>query len=158
MKLSADKEYWHDIIGYNYRMTNICAAIGLAQMERLNVFLSKKRQLAKIYLDNLDNSKFTFQSELVNTNHSYWMFSILVNSLNEREHLRKYLNVKGIETRPLFYPIYKMPMYNMNYSENLFPIANNLSMRGINIPSFPSLSDSEINYIIETLNNWNIYG
>lgn len=153
--LSGDKEYWHDIIGYNYRMTNICAAIGLAQIERIDRILYLKKQLAYTYMTNLDSNKFSFHLESDNIKHTYWMFTILVNSINDRDKLRNYLHFKGIETRPIFNLVSDMPMYEEQFNiVNLFPISKNLSMRGINLPSFPSLTDQEVNFIIDTLNTW----
>ena len=133
----ANKQYWHDVVGYNYRMTNICAAIGLAQMEKVTDFISKKRHIANWYREYLMNSSVEFHQEIGNVFHSYWMCSILVPSSNQREPLREYLETKGIETRPLFYPIHIMPMYNEKYGK--FPIASSIASRGINLPSYPNL-------------------
>lgn len=147
--LSKNREYWHEIVGYNYRMTNICAAIGLAQLEQIDTFLKKKRKIAKWYEEEL--FEFTSQVEMKNTIHSYWMYSILS---DRRESLRKFLREKGIETRPLFPCIHQMPMY---FTNEKFPVAESLSQRGINLPSYPKLTKNHIKKICGSIIQWKKY-
>lgn len=147
--LDKHKEYWHDIIGYNYRMTNIAAAIGLAQLERLLEIIERKRNIAAIYKRKLDKHGIVFHKEDENVFHSYWMCSILVHNKNDRDCLRTYLSNNGIETRPLFYPIHTMPMYELR--DVKFKVAEDISSRGLNLPSYPSLSDSDVEFISDTI-------
>lgn len=152
--VSPIKEYWHDVIGYNYRMTNIAAAIGVAQLKRKDEFISKKRHVASLY-QSLISDRFTFHKETPNNFHTFWMCSILLPegcSGVDRDKFRKYLSQNNIETRPLFYPIHNMPMYSKD--SNSHPIAQNISIRGVNLPSFPALTDDEIYYIINIINSW----
>ncbi|MBU2623740.1 MAG: DegT/DnrJ/EryC1/StrS family aminotransferase [Proteobacteria bacterium] len=144
--LSEGREYWHDIIGYNYRMTNICAAIGLAQMEQVQTFLMKKRQIANWYAEELINCpKIEFHREIGDLYHSYWMCSILVDELRKRDVLRRRLAEKGIETRPFFWPVNLMPMY---YKENMHsPVAEDLASRGVNLPSYPLLTKEQVHFV-----------
>jgi perosamine synthetase len=142
--LAPNREYWHDIIGYNYRMTNICAAIGFAQMEHIEEVLAKKTKIANWYKQYLPKH-LKYQEQMESTFHSYWMFSILVPKSEDREPLRDYLKDKGIETRPLFYPIHSMPMYEPPSSSGRgFPVACDLASRGINLPSYPDLQQNDI--------------
>jgi perosamine synthetase len=143
--LAAHRQYWHDIIGYNYRMTNICAAIGLAQLEQADKFIAKKRRLASAYREKLASLPIGFQTEAENATHSYWMFSILAASERAREELRAHLEERGIETRPLFYPVHTMPIYSKRYQR--IPVAEDISLRGINLPSWPGLSAKQIDFI-----------
>lgn len=146
--LASGKQYWHDIVGYNYRMTNIACAIGLAQLERAEDLINKKRRLAEIYENSFINSKYEFHSEIPNTFHSYWMSSVLLPLHMDRDiSMIKLLNL-GIETRPVFYQAHTMPMYQ---TDEIFPIAKNISSRGINLPSFPDITDEEISYVIESV-------
>jgi perosamine synthetase len=147
--LAANREYWHDVIGYNYRMTNICAAIGLAQLERAGEFLSKKRELAKAYQQQLAGLPVEMHREAANTTHSWWMISILVEDSADRDRLRAHLREKGIETRPLFYPAHLMPMYLRDDPD--FPVAEDLSRRGINLPSWPGLTAGQLQTIISSI-------
>lgn len=145
--LAKNQEYFHDIIGYNYRMTNICAAIGCAQLERIEEILDKKYKLAEYYIDSIKNLGIDYHKASENVKHSYWMFTILVNS-EERTELRKFLSERGIETRPAFHPVHTMPMYLENES---YPVAEDLSKRGVNLPSYPDLTKADISFITSTI-------
>jgi perosamine synthetase len=147
--LAAHREYWHDVVGYNYRMTNIEAAIGLAQLERADEFIAKKRALAKRYAEGLEGLPVVVHGEQAGTVHSYWMVSILVDHADQRDPLREHLKARGIETRPLFYPVHTMPMYSRNYRKH--PVAENLAWRGINLPSWPGLSDAQSNEVMQAI-------
>ena len=142
-------EYWHDEIGYNYRMTNIQAAIGVAQLEQADNILERKKKIAEIYSKRL-GKLFTFQRQQANSTNSYWMVSILAKTTEERNRIRSVLKTNGIETRPFFFPVHKMPPY---FSEQSFPVAEELSLRGLNLPSFPSLTEGEIDYICKVIEN-----
>lgn len=140
--LANHRQYWHDVVGYNYRMTNICAAIGLAQIERADHFIGRKREIANLYRKLLSDLPVEFQDEAPETFHTYWMFSILVSDAKTRDDLRDYLMQKGIETRPLFYPVHTMPMYSVPFQ--LHRVAEDLGWRGINLPSYPGLQEGQI--------------
>jgi perosamine synthetase len=148
--LAKHRQYWHDVIGYNYRMTNICAAIGLAQLEQIGGFLERKREIAKFYEQNIINPKIEFHKEKAGLTHSYWMCSILTPDSILRDALRENLAKEGVETRPLFYPVHTMPMYSQKFQK--IPIAENLGWRGINLPSYPGLSDKELGLICSIIN------
>jgi perosamine synthetase len=150
--LAKHREYWHDIIGYNYRMTNICAAIGLAQMEQADSFLSRKREIARMYEEQLTPLGLETHKESSGVVHSFWMCSMLVNSPGHRTPLREHLSRSGIETRPVFYPIHTMPMYSARYQR--FKVAENIAWRGINLPSFPALLDDDVMYICDAIKDW----
>lgn len=142
----ADREYWHDVVGYNYRMTNVCAAIGCAQLERAKVFLKRKAEIAALYDKRLRGTPVTFHGPVGNVTHSYWMCSVAVPDKNDRDALRKKLAERGIETRPTFYPVHTMPMYNQVSDQ--YPVAQDVAARGINLPSFPDLTDAEVEEVI----------
>lgn len=152
--LAENRQYWHDVVGYNYRMTNICAAIGVAQLEQINEIIAKKIEIANWYMKFLPET-VGYQRQNPGTFHSYWIFSILVNLASDRENLREYLNERGVETRPVFYPVHSMPMYlgNISPQEN-FPIAVEIASRGINLPSYPDLNESDILNICNEIRSW----
>jgi perosamine synthetase len=143
--LAKHREYWHDVIGYNYRMTNICAAIGLAQLEQASYFIAKKRQIAGWYKRGFKNIPVEFHDEIGDVVHSYWMCSILVPDAADRDPLRDMLRDHGIETRPVFYPVHSMPMYAQRFQR--LPIAESIAWRGINLPSYPSLEEKSVTEI-----------
>ncbi len=146
--LAKNGEYWHDVIGFNYRMTNICAAIGLAQLEQADAFIRRKIELAGKYREAFEKTSVTFHSASGDIRHSYWMISILAKDAADRERIRAHLKEKQIETRPLFYPAHTMPMY-LRQGDEVFPVARNLSCRGINLPSWPGLSDAQVEYVAD---------
>lgn len=146
-----DREYWHDIIGYNYRMTNICAAIGAAQLERVEEFIGKKIELAEYYMDRLADTPVVCHKNLdkENIRHTYWMFSILAKDAEERTALRNHMKEDGIETRPTFYPAHTLPMYSEKYQK--LPVAESLGWRGINLPSWPMLTREQLDTICDSI-------
>lgn len=147
--LAQHRVYWHDVVGYNYRMTNICAAIGVAQMERADALVKRKLALAGRYDELLrgvpvERHACAREGYL----HSYWMYSVLV-APAIRDQVMVELANAGIETRPVFYPVHTMPMYSQRYERHA--VAEELGWSGINLPSWPGLSDEEQGYIAETL-------
>ena len=129
-------------------MTNICAAIGHAQIENASEILNKKEQIALFYKKELENIDVEFQVEQKETNHSYSMVSILFENEYKKQIIRNRLSKSGIETRPVFFPIHTMPMY---YSKEKFKISDNVSKRGINLPSYPELTQLDIKYICDQI-------
>jgi perosamine synthetase len=147
--LAKHREYWHDVIGYNYRMTNICAAIGLAQLERVTETIARKRKIAGQYRELLKDLPVSFHGEQKDTINTFWMCSILTPRAEQRDPLRDALKQEGIETRPLFYPAHTMPMYSQKFQKH--PVAEDLGWRGINLPSYPELKEQDILLIRDTL-------
>ncbi len=142
------RDYWHDSIGFNYRMNNICAAIGLAQLERIEEFLEKKRLIEAWYREELAESQVVFQEEGPGVHSSFWMVSILLPHSSAVEALRRALADAEIETRPLFSPIHLMPMLD---DKGPFPVAQNISARGLNLPSWPGLTRRDIASVCDTI-------
>jgi perosamine synthetase len=147
--LAKYRQYWHDVVGYNYRMTNICAAIGLAQLERAEELIDKKIEIAELYNELLKGSPFELHSPFGDVLHTYWMYSVLVPNVSQRDRIREYLEESGIETRPTFYPVHTMPMYSEKYEKHR--VAEDIGWRGINLPSYPALGYDEIKYITNKL-------
>jgi perosamine synthetase len=144
--VSRTEMYWHDILGYNYRMTNIAAAIGLAQLERVTKTLKRKREIANLYERELNGvDGVVLQGEAPWALSVYWMFSILV-APEKRDRLRHYLSQRGVETRPFFHPAHMMPIY-AEYNNQQFPVAQEIAARGINLPSGPTLTDVEVKHV-----------
>lgn len=147
------KRYWHPIIGYNYRMTNLQAAVGLAQLEKIEWHLLERKRVASLYKKYLKDVEqyVEFHNQMDDYEHVYWMFSIILKDKTKisRDELMQYLEKKGIETRPLFYPIHSMPPY---YEEKgYYPIAEKLSSRGINLPTHAMLTENDIKYITDCI-------
>jgi perosamine synthetase len=150
--LAKHREYWHDVLGFNYRMTNICAAIGLAQLEQAKEKIDRKRKLVQWYNKALESLPVTHQPEAANVFHSYWMYSILTKHPDQREALRDHLRTAGIETRPTFFPVHTMPMYAQRYQK--LPVGEDLGWRGINLPSWPGLTLGQVNEIASAIGEY----
>lgn len=150
--LAKHRQYWHDIIGFNYRMTNICAAIGLAQLEQADKFISQKRTIAKWYNEFLTGVPVELQKEMPDTVHSFWMCSILVPKAEQRDILRQYMEEHGIDTRPVFYPVHTMPMYSTKYQKHV--VSEDIGWRGINLPSWPGLNKDQVKFICEIIKDF----
>lgn len=145
------RRYWFPVIGYNYRMTNIAAAIGLAQLEQIEWHLNKRQEIARRYTKHFEGLRNFFSLPVQKdwATHSYWMFTILVNETVAlpRDTLMALLNEDGIETRPVFYPMHVLPPYLDTKAS--FPIADRVAARGINLPTHAMLTDRDIEFIVE---------
>ncbi|MBI5035488.1 MAG: DegT/DnrJ/EryC1/StrS family aminotransferase [Chloroflexi bacterium] len=149
--MSPTERYWHPIIGYNYRITNIQAALGVAQMERIDEFIARKREIAALYSRLLgDVSGITLPPEESWAKSVYWMYSILVGDEFgiSRDALMAHLKSCGIDSRPFFHPIHTMPPYNKGES---LPVAERLARQGINLPSALTLTDKDIQRIANAI-------
>lgn len=147
--LAKHRQYWHDVIGFNYRMTNICAAIGLAQLERANEIIAKKRLIAEWYRSGLEELPVQMLWEAPEVVNSFWMVTVLINDSSKRDSLRDFLERKGIETRPTFYPVHTMPMYSQKYERHI--VAEKLGWAGVNLPSYPDLNKESVIEICEAV-------
>ncbi len=155
--MSKEKRYWHDVVGYNYRLTNIQAAIGVAQFEKLDVFLKVKKEIAKKY-DNI-LSKYSFfkiPKRDENIENTYWLYTFLIdeNAPFKREEFMKILNNKGIDTRPVFYPLHVMPPYKKYTNNDNYPVSLKVSSTGVSLPTSANLSILEVDYICNNINEF----
>lgn len=144
------KHFWHEELGFGYRMTSLQAAVGLAQMERIDEMVQRRIDHAQQYnemLRKLSGSEITLPPEKKWAKNVYWMYSILVNDSKKRDDLMAWLSKRGIETRTFFYPIHRQPYYASRYTEQKFGVADDISKRGINLPSGSGLTREEISYV-----------
>lgn len=153
--MSKDRRYWHEHIGYNYRMTNIQAAIGVAQLERINLFVERKRWNANQYQIRLSNVPgIQLIKEIGDVINSYWFYTIVLPAglLKTRDEIIKLMLENGVEARPTFYPIHCMPPY-LSYllDGQSFPVSDSISNLGISLPSGVEMSESEIDRVCSIL-------
>lgn len=140
--MSKTKRYWHDVIGFNYRMTNLQAAIGLAQLERINDMHEHRREYEDSYKEVLPSERFSFQQSFANRKRVTWLVSVLLSEqINRDEYIQK-LREKGIDARPFFYPLSDMEIYQ-KYAKQETPVAHKLSKRGLNLPTYESLKSMD---------------
>ena len=131
-----DIHFVHDEVGFNYRLPNINAALGCAQLESINLFVTQKRQLAEEYAQLLKNSNLEFFKEPKNCRSNYWLNTIICHDESQRNELLNYMNSREIMTRPVWTPMNKLPMFKNSISDSL---QNTLWLeeRIVNIPSSP---------------------
>ncbi|HVT17699.1 MAG TPA: aminotransferase class I/II-fold pyridoxal phosphate-dependent enzyme [Thermoanaerobaculia bacterium] len=149
---SADRHFWHKYLGFNYRMTNLQAAVGLAQTERFAELLAARRRNATRYHERLApiaGRGLGLPVERADVSSAFWMYAILVeNDFGcSRDELRRRLARQGIETRTFFIPIHLQPIYFRRHRGESFPVAESLCGKGMYLPSGPSLTAAEIDFI-----------
>lgn len=148
------KHFWHEELGFGYRMSSLQAAMGLAQIERLEDLVRARRSHARLYnelLSSLSEEHIVLPPEEPWAKSVFWMYSILVKNASIRDELMKSLERGGIETRTFFYPIHKQPYYSSRFANENFPVADDISMRGINLPSGNGLTEEEVSYVCQNV-------
>jgi len=156
--LAFDKKrrFRHERLGFNYRMTNVQAAIGLAQLKKIDSIVAKKRKMAEAYNNLLkDIEGITLPVEKPWAKNVYWMYSILIKKsfgIN-RETLRNKLSDKGIETRIMFIPMHQQPaLRNIGYyKSDKHPVSERIGREGLYLPSGTTLEDKEIQFVCEAI-------
>ena len=146
-----ERRYWFPIVGYNYRMTNIQAAIGLAQLEKISWHIKRRRQVADLYYKHLGglDDFIILPVEKEWAKNSFWMFTIILKDTVKmsRDQFMDELQKDGIETRPVFHPMHVLPPYRDLQKGDHFPVADTISSRGLNIPTHANLSAADIEYV-----------
>ena len=127
-------EYVHDNVGYNFRLPNLNAAMLCGQLEQLNDFLAKKRELANDYISFFENQGVKFRKEIDNTQANYWLMCVELDNLDERNNFLKATNNAKTMTRPIWQLLYRLPMYQHCFRDAQ-KNANFLEERIVNIPS-----------------------
>jgi perosamine synthetase len=146
------RRYWHPQLGYNYRMTNIAAAIGVAQMERVRELLDARRRLGGWYGAWLEDAlDVTLQVERAPAASAWWMYAVALERAERRDTVMQELARHGIETRPFFYPVHHFPMYTQCRTDQGCPVATDLSYRGLCLPTSSYLKQEDAEFIAATL-------
>jgi perosamine synthetase len=145
---SPTRRYWHVEMGFNYRMTNICAAIGVAQIERLPSILARKRAIAAHYRHLLRDVPVTFQARCPDVESAEWLVTVLLPDATDRDQVMQFMEVDAIETRPVFYCAHHMPMYAASLH---LPAAEQISRRGISLPSYPQMTEHDVERVARAL-------
>ena len=150
-----EKRFVHDELGWNFRMTNLQAAVGLAQLEKLSESVIKKRWIGKKYQENLKEVEGLIQLPLEKTGYTeniYWVFAMLLNdmtSLNGADEMMAELSQYGIGSRPFFFPLHKQPVVSHSNSE--CPVSETIARNGLYIPSGLAITADEIDRVSESV-------
>jgi perosamine synthetase len=151
---SSERHFWHEYIGFNYRMTNMQAAVGLAQTERFELLVECRRRNARTYNEWLSSVPgLTLPQEKPWAKSVFWMYGILVQPEfgMTRDELRSRLAQRGIETRTFFIPIHLQPIYYQQHGHQSFPVAEMLCRRGMYLPSASTLTPDDIELVARSI-------
>jgi len=147
---SEERHFWHKFRGFNYRMTNLQAAIGVAQVERFDELVQKRIVHAMLYNELLqDVPGITLPPASNDVQNVYWMYGILIGDEFglSRDALRQALAQQGIETRTFFIPIHLQPIYFREYGDTRYPVSEDLCRRGMYLPSSADLTKEQIEFV-----------
>jgi perosamine synthetase len=152
--MDPQRRYWHPIIGYNYRMTNVAAAIGLAQLEQVAWQLQRRREVVAWYQEYLrDTPGLVWQGEQAWARHVWWMFTVAMHGdgAMDRHDIMEHLHRDGIETRPVVHPLHTLPPYLNAAPGESFPVAERIARCGLNLPTWAGLTREQVRYVCDSL-------
>lgn len=152
--MSLTRRYWHDVVGYNYRLTNLQAAVGVAQVERAHQLVGKKKRIGAVYerelwrvpgLEMMPRSPFGESS--------YWLAPVTLSPdvADRRDTLMELLASDGIQTRVAFPALHRMPAFAAARRASALPVSVGIEERGICLPNTPRMSDDSVEYIVRCL-------
>ena len=148
--MDKSRRYWHEEVGFNYRMTSLQAAVGLAQLERLEELVAARRRNAAAYRERLAGLPVGVSPETARVRSTFWMFNLVLGDelWGERDRVIQDLAAGGVETRAVFYPLHRMPPYaRFARPGQTFPVATRLGERGLSLPSATTLRPDEIDRV-----------
>jgi perosamine synthetase len=150
--MAPDRRYWHPVLGFNYRLTNLQAALGVAQMERVEELIASKRRIAAQYTAGLrDVPGLTLPPEEPWATSVYWLYSVLVDEDAfglGRDELMAVLAEEGVETRPVFVPLHRQPLYDTGAR---LPVAERIAATGLSLPSAVGLGEEQVRRVTEAV-------
>jgi perosamine synthetase len=155
--MDPNRRYWFPVVGYNYRLTNVAAALLCAQLERRNEFLEKRNAIYELYMTILSEIPgIALQASLPDRIKSPWLFSILVDKESfgiTRDGLARHLEDSGIETRPFFPPVHRLPPYAELGKSFKLDVTDRLSAQGLNLPTYVDLELTSVQRVCEQIIN-----
>jgi len=151
---SPERHFWHKSLGFNYRMTSLQAAVGLAQTEQLDRFVENRRRNARWYTERLRDVRGIIPPpEAAWAKSVFWMYAVLVEDDFgiSRDDLRLFLARNGIETRTFFIPMHLQPIYHAAFRGQRYPVAERLCRQGFYLPSAATLTEETIDHIVRQI-------
>ncbi len=153
--MSREKRYVHVVAGFNYRMTNMQAAVGVGQLQYLDKVLSKRKKQEEIYKSLfLNNKKIRWRPKEDWCDMVHWMSTITLDFEELRDPLLHYMYSKGVDCRQMVYPIHTAEPYNKSSDQSEFPVSRSISLRSLHIPSSLALKEYEQKKISDTIQEW----
>lgn len=142
--LDPQRRYYHPEIGFNYRMTDLQAAVGCGQMTHLGDMLKRRREIITLYRQELAFHGFT-PMELAHEQHAPWLFTLQLPPNVQRDNVMARLLLAGIETRPVFVPMHRLPMFKQD--DWRFPVASEIGDAAMSLPTYPELTNNDVQVI-----------
>jgi perosamine synthetase len=150
-----DAQYQFDRVGYNYRMTNLAAAIGLAQLERFNAFRRKREAVGSWYDAAIAHAQLPLRRQAATPRSEpvLWMYAVVLGEEAPpgRDRLRTQLAERGIETRPFFHPLHELPMYRNSRNDDGCHVSPAIASRGIMLPTHTGLTEADIHRVVDAV-------
>ena len=149
-----ERQYWFPVVGFNYRMTNLAAALGLAQLETAPTRVTRYREVASWYLEELAAvDGLSFQVEQPGAKSAWWMVTVLVDDKTGvgRDGAAEALSRHGVETRPVFYPMHVLPPYRDQAAGSAFPVSDRVASHGLSLPTWAGLTRDDVSYVCDVL-------
>jgi perosamine synthetase len=148
------RKFWFPTVGFNYRLTNVASAIGLAQLEKIDWHLEQRKLIADWYREFLaDASGTTWQAEKEWVRHVWWLFTVILDEEIplDRFDLLAELKTRNVEARQIIYPITQLPPYQDPSRQHCYPVADRTVDRGVQLPTWAGLTRDQVRYVCESL-------
>jgi perosamine synthetase len=151
--MDPNNRYWHDIVGCNFRMTNMQAALGVAQIKKLDKFISKKRQIAYWYMEEVKKQKVEgyYQREKKGMRSIWWMFTLILPKIDDMRKLISYLESRDMASRPIFFPLSTMPAFSKVRKSKTLKSSLELAGKGISLPTNLKLERKDVREVVNAI-------
>ncbi|MDX2470478.1 MAG: DegT/DnrJ/EryC1/StrS family aminotransferase [SAR324 cluster bacterium] len=150
-----EKRFFHKSMGYNFRMSNLQAAVGVGQINKLDQFVVRKREMAALYTEGLKGLPIQLPVEKEWAHNNYWMYGVVLddNVTLEMEECRRLLKEKGVDTRTFFIGMHEQPVLNEMgfFNGESYPVCDRMTRRGFYIPSGQAITNEQIQTVIDAL-------
>ena len=149
--LSGKEEYKHSVIGYNYRMTSLSAALGIEQIDEIEINVAKKLEILNYYKQKFKDYEIVFQESEENVESANWLVAVLLSEKVDIREVQKFLYKNNVETKRIFKPIHLQDPYKKASNQNEYENSNFLYNNGICLPSYPGLTKKQIDFISQLI-------
>ena len=152
--MTKEKRYYHQLLGFNYRMTAMQAAIGIVQLKKLKEILKKKKLIKDNYILFLKAKTFEIFPKIKNSSSVEWFVTITFKKYNLRNKFIKYMQSKKIECRPMIFPVSFAKHFRNDFNKKNFVNSYNISLNSVHLPSSLNLNTKDIKMIANQINKW----
>jgi len=152
--MSIEKRYYHQLLAFNYRMTSMQAALGVVQLKKLKKILYQKKKLYNFYQQNLQTDYFSIFPNEQNENAVNWFVTLTFKRSNLRNRFIKYMNLKGVECRPMIFPVSSAKHFKSKFDKKNYKNSYKISLNSVHLPSSTCLKKQQLKLICKYINNW----